>query len=139
MRAAPDSSKCVNAEVAAGEGLGAGLEGEGMGRVYNKMARGVLFWIGGGRKEGRSSASREHSQAALGNDRKMARGVLFWIVGGLGEGRSSASRDAFPSSAWERQGSGAWERQGRQEAGLGNDRGATMLQTENCAPPVFRV
>ena len=29
------------------EGLGAGLEGEGMGGVYNKMARGVLFWIGG--------------------------------------------------------------------------------------------
>ena len=66
------------------EGLGAGLEGEGMGGVYNKMARGVLFWIGGGR----------------------------------GEGRSSASQDAFPSSAWERQ--------GRQEAGFGNDRGAGL-------------
>ena len=65
MRAAPDSSKCVSAEGAAVEGLGAGLEGEGMGGVYNKMARGVLFWIVGGRGEGRSSASRDAFPSSL--------------------------------------------------------------------------
>ena len=118
MRAAPDSSKCVSAEGAAGEGLGAGLEGEGMGGVYNKMARGVLFWIVGGRKEGRSSASREHSQAALGNDRKMARGVLFWIGGAKGgakqrfAGRIPKQRLGTTGTT----GSGAWERQGSDNA-----------------------